>query len=289
MTRTAVRARGNGFDVDFHRLAIESRSALGALRGRLASLLSKRERLTVNPHLISLAVREVMGRCDMWVDAEHRLLWNEYKIFLAEEDYRRLEPLRRHLESRLTTVIEKAVRELRGEPLGDVATHLTIDEEQPVPVGHGYVEPSYRESHEARAEADPATMTVRVAPRGRRSAPTARIEDTAAAAGALTVSWPGGTANVPAGGKLLFGRPHEGAPARFVALTGADRRVSRVHLAIENGRDRTIVTRQPNANPVSVSGKSLQPGGPLDVRQLPATVSLAAGALELTLDRPGRR
>lgn len=81
----------------------------------------------------------------------------------------------------------------------------------------------------------------------------------------------------------MAGRPHDGAPANFVALEGASNRISKLHIAVENGATGVMISRPSQANPLDVADRPVQRGGKRLVEQLPVEIKLSNGEMVLRL------
>jgi|GEM_PF-1740506 len=288
--RSAVTALDPGrFRIDFARL----RGELGGVSGRFRWFADRR-RVTLDPSLIGHALRAVMARCPTRSALDERLiLWNEFWIILAPDDHEQLQPLLARLTTELDTVIRHTVTELAADLLAEPVVRIVADDEDRTPQGTGEVRARYND----RVRAVPSRageLTVRVgeieATRGAQ--PTQRIAEPAVH-GDLHLAWQAGAGDaaqealLAGGARVQLGRPHAGAPRRFIPLLGASRRINKCQLVIENCGDKVIITRLAHANPVQVTGRLIQPGGRLEVERLPARVSLSNGALELDLRRVG--
>jgi hypothetical protein len=110
------------------------------------------------------------------------------------------------------------------------------------------------------------------------------VDDSANDAARGVLRWPGGEAAIALGATMILGRPHPGAPAHFVPLTGASGKVNKQHLWIAVGTTTARIGRFANANPVHVNDAAVGLGADVEV-ELPAEVSLSRGDLVLTLSR----
>ncbi len=283
------------YRVDFARL----RGEQGGLGGRFRWFADRRA-VALDPSLIGHALRAVMGYCETRSAVDQRLiLWNEFWIVLAPEDHEQLRPLLRRLQAELDTVIRQAIEALAADTLADPVVRVVVDDENRTPRGTAEV----RAAHNDRVRHAPnheGELTVRVADLKRHADknPTQAVGEPANA-GDLRLRWnpesaPGSgegsaaepqEALLPNDTRMQLGRPHKGAPQRFIPLLGASQRINKCQLAIENTTERIVVTRLPHANPVQVEGHLIQPGGKLTIDRLPVSITLSNGDLEIEVGR----
>ncbi|MCP4657603.1 MAG: DUF3662 domain-containing protein [bacterium] len=127
MGKRAVTKVGPGhFRVDFTKLKAKGVSGL-------VSGLTQPEPAEVDPYLVGRAIRAVMRGCKFKTVHNHRLVWNEYKVFLSVSDYQTLLPLLRRLKAGLDTAIRSTLSELKAETVGDVMVRILVDEEGEAP------------------------------------------------------------------------------------------------------------------------------------------------------------
>lgn len=284
---TAIRKTGAGtFEVDFAALQVATRRGLGRLWHGWRRATAAAEPVEVDPFLVAQAVRAVMRLCEIRSAHGDPLVWNRFKVFLSQADHRGLQPLQRRLEAGLESVVETTLEELRAETLGELEVQLLVDEQIEIRRGSAQIEALHQETLPPLDGEDPSVITTRIPLRRKRrpQVPTQRLQEPLVA-DTLRLSWPGHSAYVAPGKKVELGRPHPEAPQPFIALTGANLRINRRHLSIENQADGVVVTRLTEANPVQVAGRLIQPGGRFHVRDLPATLSLSNGELEVRLER----
>jgi hypothetical protein len=231
----------------------------------------------VDPFAVAQGVLAVMQRCTVRSVMGERLLWNEYRVFLSRKDHDRLRPLERRLRRDLDTLLEAEVRRLEAETEGPVTVRLLVDESADLPEGSARIRAAFVPGAERSPEDNEITIRLgRLTPAA--PAGTERLSEPVTP-GALVLTWPGGRAVVPAGVRVVLGRPHEAPQGSFVALEGAGTRVSRRHAWVENTGETVLVGRVPEANPVQVNGRPLQAGGSIALAALPADLSLASGEL----------
>jgi hypothetical protein len=253
----------------------------------LVSRFTDQDPVEVDPYLVAQAVSGVIRLCTSRGTNGQPLVWNEYKVFLSSADHELLQPLKRRLLAGLDTVVGKTLDQLAAETVGDPMIWVLVDDRSDVAKGTADIEAGFVENT-ALADPQDGEMTVRL-PRHRRTAgkaPTEPMSDPATA-GHLRLTWELHQALVAPQQKVQLGRPHIGSPERFVALIGASRRINRCQLSIENMGDTVIITRHRDTNPVQVSERVLQPGGKLSLAELPVTLSLSSGSLDLRLERVG--
>lgn len=279
MSGALTRVEAGRFRVDFAKLRSRGLSAL-------VSALTRRQPVEVDPYLVGQAVRAAMARCETRGVHGRRLVWNEYRIFLAEEDYRALLPLGDRLRAGLDAVIRRTLEEdLEADTVGDVVVRLLVDEEGGAAQGTGEIVAAFVRDAELSPEVA-GEPTVRVERRlpGLLRAVTRRVGEPPVA-GALHLSWDRGEARIPPFEKRRLGRPHPAAGGDFVPLVGANQRISSFQLAIENRRHEVVIRRPSGANPVQVTGRLVEPGGRLVVAEFPLEISLSNGELVLRLAR----
>jgi hypothetical protein len=97
--------------------------------------------------------------------------------------------------------------------------------------------------------------------------------------------WPGGSAPLAQGVRVIVGRPHVGPASGFVPLHGAMATVNKRHALVEPTAEGAIVGRLLRANPVQVNGKLVQAGSEIEVTGFPIEISLSDGALRPVLHR----
>lgn len=267
-----IEGEAGRFRVDF--------GALG--RGLFARMLGGP--VEVDPYRLALALKAVVGKCQVRDAHARRIVWNEFVFFLSSSDLRRLKELQGQFATDVPAVLEEAASKLGARTVGDWVVRLLADEASDLPAGHGELHANCVDNGDLGAAQD-NEMTVRVRPGKALDPGTKRIADTPAPSeGGVRVIWPGGETFVGNDKRVQLGRPHNNAPPGFVALEGADDRVNRVQLWIERSAEGVCVGRASGANPVVVSSRPLQGGGKIWLEELPVDVELSRGALVLTIE-----
>jgi hypothetical protein len=232
----------------------------------------RRGPVLVDPYLIGRAIAAVMDQCSVRTATGRRLLWNEYRVVLAQRDCQSMSTLSRALERELCDAIALEVKQRRAELVGALAISVVADEAGELEAGHAVVRTAFTPSEARGAEtrfaedADPQS-TIAV-PEG----------------DAYVLRWPGGQGSIAPGTTVIVGRPHASAPSNFIALEGAGPTINKQHLSITAGPDHLRIVRLPSANPVSVGDHALAAGGAAK-GSAPLRITLSKGDLVLVLSR----
>jgi hypothetical protein len=210
------------------------------------------------------------------------LVWNDYRLILARADHERIRPLQAVLERDLQSVLAHEASTRKAELVGALRITVVGDEADELAHADAVVRVAFVPTAQL-APPRAGELTMRFDAWDTPAVPTPGsqtvfVDDRAA----ITVRWPGGSAAVPSGTTLILGRPHDGAPAQFVALTGAPPTVSKQHVFVTTTATGVRVGRFPKANPVHVNGNLVEPGAETDVA-LPAQISLSRGDLTVTV------
>ena len=247
------------------------------------------EPVLIDPFLIGRAVALVMRECGVRSAAGRPLLWNDYRMILARRDFELVRPLQALLERDLAAVLAQEARALQAELVGELRVTVVFDEGDELPAGQGVVRVAFVPTQQMATPRD-GEMTVRfdsfvmageIAVRAPKPSDTVFVgEET----GGVLVRWPGGEAALPAGTRVVVGRPHDGAPQPFIALAGASPKISKQHVWLSATGASVRVGRLAEANPVHVNGQLLASGGDLEVG-LPAEIALSRGELVLIVQR----
>lgn len=256
---------------------------LGGLARRgwwsLAQLSSRPVR--VDPYLVGQAVLAVMERCPDRDARGQRLAWNAYRVFLAREDLEPLRPLAARVIADVVELVQDRVDDLGAVVVGPPRVELLAAEGGDLPPGVAVVQVAFAPVAVA-PEAD-AHATVRVGRYAPGAGPsTVRVAEPIEGR-SLLLSWPGGTARIPVGARVVVGRPHAEPVGAFVPLVGVGPRVNKRQVFVEATDAGAVIGRLPSANPVQVNGRLLQKGGQLPAAALPAEISLSDGEVTLVL------
>jgi hypothetical protein len=230
------------------------------------------------------------------------LLWNDFHLFLSAGDLARLRPMEGRIVGELHQIVRQEAARLRAELPGPVSIRLLVDEGAELPAGSMHLRAGFKEGP-SRALANTASSPDATVRAGAPAAPlaephrpldleTSRISEPTSPP-RLQVTWAGGGVLVPNGVRVCFGRAHDPAPPFFVALPGANPRISRRHLWIEApeagptaswSAPSAVIGRFNDANPVQVEGRTVQPGTSLSVERLPVEILLSSNEMLLVLE-----
>ena len=260
----------------------------GVAFGELAKT-RRGEPVVIDPFLIGRAIALVMRECSVRSAAGRPLLWNDYRVVLARRDFELVRPLQGLLERDLAGVLAHEAQARQAELVGELRVTVVYDEGDELAVGQGVVRVAFVPTQQLPAVRD-NEMTVRfdsfavageIAVRAPKPSDTVFVgEET----GGVFVRWPGGEAVLPAGTRIVVGRPHDGAPQPFVALAGASPKISKQHAWLSATATSVRVGRPAEANPVHVNGQLIASGGDVEVA-LPAEIALSRGELVLIVQR----
>jgi hypothetical protein len=273
------------------------RVRLGDLEGGALRRLFGGERRDIDPYVVARAVVEVMRRSNTRSPAGHRLLWNEYRVILAPEDFEHVRSLQDYLFRELQSVLETEAARLKAEMVGDLCVHVVVDEARELSAGHAVVRVAFA-SNEHLAAPEAGEMTVRlgaggvageilapVGPHAGATVPIADLSHQSALVATYQLSYDGGGATLYHGVRTVVGRPHPGHPPQFVPLRGASPRVNKQHIFIVARAARAVVGRFPGANPVHIDGRALGAGEEIELASTRVDISLSLGDFALTLMR----
>lgn len=265
--------------------AHQFRVRFDALARRGIALLRRPERVRVDPYLIGRALAEVMAACTFRAASGRTLLWNEYRVILSRADFESLGVLSHAVERDLCTVLTREVAKRKADLVGELRVITVADDADELSPGHAVVRPAFvetrRAAHPAPGQTVLHTDERRAAP---IAAPTFLVPDTDRRKAGCVLRWPDGTATLAMGATTIVGRAHPGSPAHFVALDGASTKINKQHLTITPSPHGATITRPDGANPVSVGGRALEPGGATETT-LPVKIALSKGDLVLVLSR----
>ncbi len=237
----------------------------------------------VDPFLIARAIALVMRECTVRSAAGRSILWNEYRVVLARQDFDLVRSLQGPLEKDLQQVLTQEAKAREADLVGELRVTVVFDEADELPVGQGVVRVGFVPT-ERLVVPRAGEMTVRLdgwAVAGEID--TMFVDDTGGGE-RCTLEWPGGEARLEPGVTVMVGRPHPEAPARFIALTGAGAKVNKQHFWIALGTVGVRVGRLAAANPVHVNGQPVAASQEIEAA-LPVEISLSRGDLLLTVRR----
>jgi hypothetical protein len=272
-----VRDSADQFRVQFAALA--HKVVKGAGRGGVVQ---------VDPYLIARAVSEVMAACTFRSAKGGRLLWNEYRVILARADFALVRALQGPLERDLGQALAAEAAATGAELVGELRVSVVYDEADELRAGEGVVRVGFVPTEQLATE-QAGELTVRFDAgqlgglmRAVGSVETVIVQDAGGAARSLRLRWPHGEATVALGTTAVLGRPHVGAPAGFVALTGASAKINKQQLWIAPTAAGVRVGRMAAGNPVHVNGAAIAAGEEVLVSG-PLEIALSRGELVLTL------
>jgi hypothetical protein len=243
----------------------------------------------LDPFLLARAVSEVMRACAFRTAKGGRLLWNDYRLILARVDFERLRAFQGRLDHDLAEALAGEAAGTQAELVGELRVSVVFDEANELRPGEGVVRVAFMptaklpdvKSGELTVRFDAARLRGLMTVAG--AVETVIVQDAGVAS--YRLRWPGGEATLTAGEAIVVGRPHQGAPACFVALTGASPKINKQHVVIEpDAAGMVRIARPPAANPVHVGGAALAAGADLTVAP-PVEIVLSRGEIALTLTR----
>lgn len=250
---------------------------------------------SVDPYLIARAIIEVMGFCSVRSAAGQRLLWNEYRVILAQPDFAQVAALEAYLQRDLRSVLAAEARQLGAELIGDLCVHVVSDESAELDAGRAVIRVGFAPTAELAAP-QRGEMTVRLgvaaglidgAPAG--ADPTVQVAESGqldpAIATPYRLDWPGGSVALRLGATVIAGRPHPGHPADFIGLEGARTTINKQHIFLVAMSSRVVVGRLAGANPVHVDGVALSAGQEREIAAPSIEITLSRGDLVLRLRR----
>jgi len=251
------------------------------------------EIVQVDPFLIARAVALVMRECTVRSAAGRSILWNEYRVVLARQDFDLVRSLQGPLEQDLQQVLAQEAKAREADLVGPLRITVVFDEGDELPAGQGVVRVGFVPA-ERLVQPRAGEMTVRldgfavageIAARAPKASPdTVFVDDSAGAGDRCVLQWSGGEVRLDVGATVMVGRPHPEAPPNFVALTGAGAKVNKQHFWIAFGTSSVRIGRLAGANPVHVNGTPVAAAAETEAT-LPAEISLSRGDLVLTVRR----
>lgn len=250
--------------------------------------LARDANVQVDPYLLARAVAEVMHACSFRTARGGRLLWNEYRMILARADFDVVRALQGPLERDLGAALADEAAATGAEMVGELRVSVVYDESDELRAGEATIRVAFQPTEQLAAPQS-GELTVRFDAaqlsglmRAVGSTETVIVQDSGAGVGSVRLRWRGGEAQLAPGTTFALGRPHAGAPAPFIALTGASARVNKQQLWMAAAGAAVRVGRYPAANPVHVNGKALAPGEEVVVA-VPFEIVLSKGELTLSV------
>ena len=257
----------------------------------------RRRAVRVDPYRLAKAVMAVMDFCQDRDVRGRRLMWNDYRIFLSQQDFDGLAPLAGRIEQDLASLIQEKFHDGDATLVGGLSIELLVSEGERLQAGTVVVQASFHawtdENKEVASSGGAGgAVTVRAGRRAAQPPPkasTRRVADPVMPGnGSLQVRWLDQHATVSNGIRAVLGRPHADASGSFVPLHGAGNEINRRQLFIEPGVEGgAVIGRLTAANAVQVNGRLVQPGGQIAVPELPVEISLSNGALVLQVEDVG--
>jgi hypothetical protein len=271
-----------------------SKDGLDQFRVRFGELAKVRrgDAVQIDPFLIAQAIGTVMRECTVRSAAGKPIVWNDYRMILARADFELIRPLQAPLERDLRTVLAQEAQARKAELVGELRVTVVFDEADELPAGQGVVRVSFVPTDK---QAAPRTgeMTMRldawqaageiIAKAPKPGSDTVHVADSVPG-DVCSLTWAGGHASIALGATTVLGRPHDGAPPQFIALTGAGSTVNKQHCFVVAGAHSVRIGRFPKANPVHVNGAAVNAGEEVEV-PFPTEISLSRGDFVLTLSR----
>lgn len=249
----------------------------------------------VDPHGIAQAIIQAMRACDLRSAHGAPLVWNEFRLFLAREDFDALRAVLGRTSAALDTLIRRELARLGAETVGEPVVVLRYDEAMDIPAHRGILEVGFNETQArpdgrdqvtirlGRPVAAPAPDAPRADPAGAEApAPDETLPDLHP----LRLRWGDQSVLVLAGTVARVGRPHAPAPPTFVPLLGTEdnMKINRVHVLLDHRGPVPVVHRPSDANPVHVGEVLVAAGSIMSLERLPAQITLANDQLVLTVE-----
>lgn len=250
------------------------------------------EVVQVDPFLIARAIALVMRECTVRSAAGRSILWNEYRVVLARQDFDLVRSLQGPLETDLQQVLTQEAKAREADLVGELRITVVYDESDELPSGQGVVRVGFVPT-ERLVQPRSGEMTVRldgwavageIVARAPKPPTDTVFVDDAVSGDRCTLEWPGGEARLEVGVTVMVGRPHAEAPVRFIALSGAGAKVNKQHFWIALATAGVRIGRLATANPVHVNGQLVAASQEIEAA-LPVEISLSRGDLVLTVRR----
>lgn len=275
-----------------------SKDGLEQFRIRFAELAKVRrgDPVQIDPFLIAQAIGLVMRECTVRSAAGKPIVWNDYRLVMARSDYERIRPLQSVLERDLEAVLAQEAAARTAELVGELRITVVPDEANELEAASGVVRVAFVPTEKLAAPRS-GEMTMRldawaaageiVAKAPKPGTDTVFVDDSTSGE-RCTLYWAGGRASLPLNATIVIGRPHPGAPAQMIALTGAGPTVNKQHLFLLATPTALRIGRFVKANPVHVNDTAITAGEELEV-PLPAggsvEIALSRGDFSLTVRR----
>lgn len=269
-----------------------AKDGLDQFRVRFGELAKVRrgEPVQIDPFLIAQAIGLVMRECSVRSAAGRPIVWNDYRLIMARSDYERIRPLQAILERDLESVLAQEAQARKAELVGELRVTVVFDEADELAAADGVVRVGFVPTDKLAAPRS-GEMTMRldawaaageiIAKVPKPGADTVFVDDSVTGP-RCSIYWAGGRASLPHHATVVVGRPHDGAPAQFIALLGASGTVNKQHLFLVATATHVRVGRFPKANPVHVNGNPVTAGEEVEVA-LPAEISLSRGDFTFTV------
>lgn len=227
----------------------------------------------IDPFLVGRVL--VAGMSESLVrDAEGRkILANFHRLVMHPEDFEELMRLRVTLNRQIGGLLRRHAEGSKGVLIDAPAATFVPDESGTLARGRAVLRPEIRETGQLPGDrAGEVTLRFDDAQAAPQEPPPVAAQ-AAVTPPAAALVWSGGRAELVEGTRYAFGRPHDGAPPRFIALVGAPAEVSRVQAWVEVRAGEVRIGRT-GANPVRVQGRPVQPGGETTVQGDPVELLL---------------
>ncbi len=270
--------------------------------------------LEIDPQLITDALRGVMSYCERNLADGQRLVWNEFRFLLNQEDHDDLRNLRASLRDQFAGQLNAERERMNASTVGDFTLRLQVDEAEELSARIGIIEVDCKEN--LALDETPVVegeMTIRIDKKTTPSRPLAPtrtnppprtlapepLASTPTGGGATirvdrseavcVLRWPGGEHRLASGPRYLVGRD-SGRPitgyTHMVPLNGASNRISSRAFWIEVNENSATIGRPDHgsANAVAINGELIEKGREERVT-LPAVIQLTGGELTLRLER----
>lgn len=246
------RQRDGIFEVDLR--AFADQSWFARMRG---------DAFPIDPFLISRVLTAAMGEASVRDAEGRRVLANFHRLVMHPDDFDELMRMRVTLNRQIGAVLRRHAESLGAHLVDAPAATFVPDESGTLVRGHASLKPEIRET--GRLPGDkPGEVTLRFDDEAPGVTPVVAPAAPSVGPAAARLVWRGGRVDLAEGTRYAFGRPHDGAPPRFIPLEGAPAEVSRVQAWVEV-RDAEVRVGRSGSNPVRVQGRPIQQGGEITV------------------------